>query len=104
MKRLFSLLFLLAPLFVPAQLKYPETKKTDVVDDYHGTRVADPYRWLEDDNSEETKAWVTEQNKVTFDYLDNIPYRAQWLKRLEEVNNYPKYSSPSRKHEYFYFS
>ena len=68
------------------------------------SRVADPYRWLEDDWSAETKDWVTAQNKVTFDYLDKIPYRADWLKRLEEINNYPKYSSPSRTNEYFYFS
>ncbi len=104
MKKLFFFLFLSVPVLLTAQLQYPETKKTDVVEDYHGTKVADPYRWLEDDNSEETKAWVKEQNKVTFGYLDNIPYRAQWLKRLEEINNYPKYSSPSRKHEYFYYS
>ncbi|MBP8245070.1 MAG: S9 family peptidase, partial [Chitinophagaceae bacterium] len=64
---------------------------------------ADPYRWLEDDRSEETKAWVTAQNKVTFDILDKIPYRADWQKRLEEINNYPKYSSPSPKSGYYYF-
>ena len=50
---------------------------------YHGVKVPDPYRWLEDDRSDETKQWVTEQNKVTFDYLDKIPYRADWLKRME---------------------
>lgn len=102
-KVIFSFLFLL-PMALVAQLQYPVTKKTDIVEDYHGTKVADPYRWLEDDRSEETKQWVTEQNKVTFGYLDKIPYRADWLKRLEEINNYPKYSSPSRNNEYFYFS
>jgi prolyl oligopeptidase len=103
MKRIFSVLFVLFALLAQAQLKYPETRKTDTVTDYHGQRVADPYRWLEDDRSVETKDWVTAQNKVTFDYLDKIPYRADWLKRLEEINNYPKYSSPSRSNEYFYF-
>src|SRR5688572_15054689 len=106
MKRIL-LLLLLAPSLLFAQLQqlnYPVTKKVDTVTNYHGTQVPDPYRWLEDDHSEETKNWVTEQNKVTFGYLDKIPYRAQWLKRLEEINNYPKYSSPSRKKEYFYFS
>ncbi len=102
-KAIYSFVFLL-PLVVIAQLQYPATKKTEVVEDYHGTKIADPYRWLEDDRSEETKQWVTEQNKVTFGYLDKISYRADWLKRLEEINNYPKYSSPSKKHEYFYFS
>ncbi len=104
MKRIFSLVFLLVPFVLIAQLQYPETKKGDVTDNYHGTKVADPYRWLEDDKSDETKQWVTEQNKITFGYLDKIQYRAQWLKRLEEINNYPKYSSPSRSHDYFYFS
>jgi len=65
MKKIFSLLFLLLPVILVAQLQYPETKKGDVVEDYHGTKIADPYRWLEDDNSEETKAWVQEENKVT---------------------------------------
>lgn len=105
MKKLFSFLFFLSfSLLLKAQLLYPETKKGDVVEDYHGVKIADPYRWLEDDRSEETKQWVTEQNKVTFGYLDKIPYRADWLKRLEEINNYPKYSSPTKKNEYFYFS
>lgn len=103
MKKILSFLLSL-PLVLFAQLQYPETKKGPTVENYHGTNVADPYRWLEDDRSEETKQWVTEQNKVTFGYLDKISYRAQWLKRLEEINNYPKYSSPSKKNEYFYFS
>jgi prolyl oligopeptidase len=104
MKKILSFLFLASPMALIAQWQYPETKKTDTVTDYHGTKIADPYRWLEDDRSEETKQWVTEQNKVTFGYLDKIAYRAQWLKRLEEINNYPKYSSPGKKNEYFYFS
>ncbi len=106
MKKIFSVLFLVLPVWIMAQapIQYPETKKGETVEDYHGTKLPDPYRWLEDDRSEETKQWVTEQNKVTFGYLDKIPYRAQWLKRMEEINNYPKYSSPSRKHEYFYYS
>jgi prolyl oligopeptidase len=87
-----------------AQYKYPETKKETQTDNYFGTNVPDPYRWLEDDKSAATKDWVTEQNKVTFGYLDKIPYRSQWLSRLEEINNYPKYSTPSRKNEYFYYS
>jgi len=102
-KVIFPFLFLL-PLVLTAQLQYPATKKAEVVENYHGTKITDPYRWLEDDRSEETKQWVTEQNKVTFGYLDKISYRADWLKRLEEINNYPKYSSPSKNNEYFYFS
>ncbi len=104
MKRIAIFLLLLAPFLLQAQLQYPSTKKTEVVDNYHGTEVPDPYRWLEDDNSAETKAWVAEQNKVTNSYLEKIPYRAQWLQRLEEISNYPRYSAPSRNNEYFYFS
>ncbi len=103
MKKILVSAMLSIPLLSAAQLIYPETKKVDTVDNYHGTKIPDPYRWLEDDRSEETKQWVAEQNKVTFGYLDKITYRAQWLKRLEEINNYPKYSSPSKKNEYFYF-
>ncbi|RYY50429.1 MAG: S9 family peptidase [Chitinophagaceae bacterium] len=86
-----------------AQHKYPETKKESQTDNYFGTSVADPYRWLENDNSAETKAWVAEQNKVTFGYLDKIPYRKQWFNELEALNNYPKYSSPFRNHDYYYY-
>ena len=105
MKLFLSLsLLTLSSLCTMGQHKYPETRKENQSDNYFGTTVADPYRWLEDDNSAATKAWVTEQNKVTFDYLEKIPYRKQWYSRLEEINNYPKYSSPSRKDEFFYFS
>jgi prolyl oligopeptidase len=104
MKKLFSLLLLLFPVLLSAQLVYPETKKTDVKEDYHGTTVADPYRWLEDDNSEETKKWVQAQNEVTNAYLSSIPDREKVKKRLEELWNYPRYGSPSKKGEYYYFS
>src|SRR5258705_870655 len=103
MTRFLLFLLLTCPYWLFGQLQYPKTKKTDVVDNYNGTTVADPYRWLEDDNSEETKAWVKEQNKVTFTYLEKIPYRAQWLARMEELNNYPKYTAPSRNNEYYYY-
>ncbi|WP_225309422.1 prolyl oligopeptidase family serine peptidase [Larkinella humicola] len=84
-------------------LNYPKTRKTDQVDDYHGTKVADPYRWLEDDRSAETGAWVKAQNAVTFGYLEQIPYRKQLEKRLEQIINYPRFSAPGRKQEWFYF-
>jgi len=87
-----------------AQYSYPTTRKVDTVDTYFGTKVPDPYRWLEDDRSADTKAWVEAENKVTFGYLDQIPYRKPWLQRLEELNNYPKYTTPSRNNEYYYFS
>lgn len=85
-------------------IKYPETKKGDVVDDYFGTKVADPYRWLEDDNAPEVAAWVEAQNKVTFGYLDTISYRPQLRKRLEKLLNYPRYGAPYRRGENFFFS
>ncbi|MFT3679732.1 MAG: prolyl oligopeptidase family serine peptidase [Ferruginibacter sp.] len=86
-----------------AQVKYPLTKKVKQVDDYFGIKVEDPYRWLEDDNSDETKAWVSEQNKVTGSYLTSIPFRDKIKKRLEEMWNYPKYSSPFKQGSYYYF-
>jgi prolyl oligopeptidase len=86
-----------------AQFTYPVTKKVDTVDTYFGTKVPDPYRWLEDDRSAETKAWVEAQNKVTFGYLESIPHRGQWLDRLVALTDYPKYSAPSRNNEYYYF-
>ncbi len=86
-----------------AQIKYPATKKVNQADNYFGTVIADPYRWLEDDNSAETKAWAKDQNKVTDDYLSKIPYRAAVRKRLEEMWNYTKYSSPFKEGDYYYF-
>lgn len=85
------------------ELQYPQTRKVDQVDDYHGTKVADPYRWLEDDNSAETAKWVEAENKVTFGYLDKIPYRAEVKKRLEQLYNYPKYTAPFRKGELLFY-
>lgn len=86
------------------RISYPETRKMDTVDSYFGMKVADPYRWLEDDNSDETKAWVTAQNKVTFGYLNQIPERAQLRGRLTELWNYERYGAPfKRGGKYFYF-
>src|SRR2546423_10878416 len=81
---------------------YPETKKGDIVDDYFGTKVADPYRWLEDDRAPEVAAWVEAQSKVTFAYLDQIPYRAAVKDRLMKLYNYPKYGAPARRGEWFF--
>ncbi len=85
-------------------IAYPVTEKVDVVDDYFGTKVADPYRWLEDDKAEKVKAWVEAQNKVTFGYLEKIPFRQAIRKRLTEIYNYPRYSAPVRAGEYYFFS
>jgi len=89
---------------VAQQLQYPVTKKVDQADDYHGTKVADPYRWLEDDTSAATAAWVKAENDVTFPYLDAIPFRRQMQDRVVALNKYPKYSSPSHKGPYYFFS
>ena len=86
------------------KLTYPETRRVNVVDTYFGTKVPDPYRWLEDDNSPEVAAWVEAENKVTFGYLDKIPYRAQLKDRLTKLLNYPKYSAPSRRGDWFFFT
>ena len=83
---------------------YPVTKKGDVIDDYFGTKVPDPYRWMEDDRSEETASWVAEQNKLTFGYLEKIPFRAEIKNRLEKMWNFEKFTAPYRKGEYTYYS
>jgi len=82
---------------------YPITRAVDQVDDYFGTPVPDPYRWLEDDNSEETAAWVAAQNEVTFGYLAGIPYRAALKERLQAIYNYPRFSAPYRRGDRFFF-
>jgi prolyl oligopeptidase len=88
---------------VAQPFQYPTAKKVDQVDVYHDVRVPDPYRWLEDDNSPETAAWVEAENKITFPYLERIPYRQQLQARVKELNNYAKYTSPSRKGPYVFF-
>ncbi|MCT8339296.1 prolyl oligopeptidase family serine peptidase [Flavobacteriaceae bacterium TK19130] len=82
---------------------YPETKKVDTVDTYFGTEVQDPYRWLEDDMSEETADWVQRQNKVTFGYLENIPFRDKLKERLSTLWNYEKVGAPFKEGDYSYF-
>ncbi len=84
-------------------VNYPTTKKVDQVDKYHDTDIKDEYRWLEDDNADDTKAWVGEQNKVTKGYLDQIPFRKKIRERYEELFNYPKLSSPFKAGDYYFF-
>lgn len=87
-----------------SKIHYPTAKKTDTVDVYFGHQVADPYRWLEDDNSPETEAWVEAENKITFDYLSKIPFRNKLEEHLKEIWNYPKYRVPFKKgNRYFLF-
>ncbi len=84
---------------------YPETKMdSSIVEDHFGTSVADPYRWLENDTTAETAAWVKAQNEVTFGYLSKIPFRDKLKSRITELVNYPKYGSPFRAGEYYFFS
>ena len=84
--------------------KYPETRKDNVVDDYFGTKVADPYRWLENDTSAETSAWVEAQRETTSKYLNSLPYRNEIRQRLSELMNYEKFGCPSvRNGKYYYF-
>ncbi|HYE19839.1 MAG TPA: prolyl oligopeptidase family serine peptidase [Tepidisphaeraceae bacterium] len=78
-------------------IKYPPTDKVDQVDDYHGVKVSDPYRWLEDDNAEKTKAWVIAQNAVTFDYLAKIPHRTAIRDRMLKLVNYERFGLPSKR-------
>jgi len=83
---------------------YPVSKKDNVVDDYFGTKVPDPYRWLECDTCQDVKQWIIEQNKVTFGYLEKIPFREKLKKRITELYNYPRQSTPFKKgNRYFYF-
>ncbi len=84
-------------------LTYPQTKKVDTVDTYFGVKVPDPYRWLENDTSAEVKAWVEAQNKVTFTYLNQIPFRQALKDRLTRLFNYPKQTAPFRKGNYYFY-
>ena len=109
MRTLCSSILLSVILFVSVhaqeqKIKYPVAKKVDHVDDYHGIKVADPYRWLEDTNSKETADWVEAENKVTEEYLSKIPFRDALRKKLTDLWNYEKYSAPSKHGSYYIYS
>lgn len=107
-KTTFALLLaavLTAPAIARAQtVKYPETKKVDVAEDYHGTRVNDPYRWLEDQNGAETAAWVKTENAVTFPYLNALPERDKIKKRITDLWNYARFSTPFKEGGQYFFN
>lgn len=85
------------------KLSYPETAREDVTDNYFGTEVAEPYRWLENDTSAATGEWVIAQNELTYSYLDNIKFRPALKERLTKIFDYPKYGSPFKKNDKYYF-
>ena len=95
---------LIRAMMKPDKIAYPATEREGVADNYFGTTVADPYRWLEDDNSERTAAWVKAQNKTTFDYLDRLPARKAIRERLTQLWNYPTESAPVKRGEWYYVS
>lgn len=86
------------------RLSYPPTRKADQVDHYHGTAVPDPYRWLEDDLSDETAEWVAAQNRLTFGYLDQIPFRDALRRRMTQLVDYPRSSAPEQKGPWLLFA
>lgn len=90
--------------FAQNKIQYPETKKGETVDVYFDTKVSDPYRWLEDDKSAETGAWVKAQNEVTYAYLDKIPFRDELKKRMEKLWNYEKIGAPYKEGKFTYYS
>src|SRR5690348_17591664 len=90
-------------IFMTKNYDYPPARKSDQVDDYHGVKVADPYRWLEDLDSAETRAWVEAENKLTFGFLESIPQRNGIKERLTKLWNYEKYGIPFKEgNRYFY--
>ncbi|MCZ2156902.1 MAG: prolyl oligopeptidase family serine peptidase [Bryobacterales bacterium] len=93
----------LSPAWLPAQIQYPATAKVEHTDIYHGVKVADPYRWLEDADSPETAAWVKAENAVTNAYFSAIPYREELRNRLRQLYDYPKYGIPVRRGEYYFY-
>mgnify|MGYP001341165280 FL=1 len=84
--------------------QYPNTRRDDTEDIYHGTKVTDPYRWLEDTESEETANWVEAQNKVTFDYLRNISTRQPIVDRLTSLWNYERFGRPFKRGDFYFYS
>jgi len=104
MRKLAMALAITTALSAQTPLTYPLTRKADVVDDFFGTKVADPFRWLEDDNSAETKAWVEAQNKVTYGYLEQIPQRAKIRERITKLWDFEKYSAPFKRGKRYFYS
>lgn len=103
----FSIALMISDLAYPqdsaSNLLYPKSKVVDQIDDYHGTKINDPFRWLEDVDSQDTKNWVGEQNKLTFEYLESIPARARFKQRLTELWNFERYGLPRQYgNTYFY--
>src|SRR5688500_2886970 len=86
--------WLLQVQFVPQSIRYPETRKVEVVDEYHGTKVPDPYRWLEDLNSPEVASWVAQQNALTDAYLNGRPEAAHFRRRIARLWNFRKTNLP----------
>ena len=86
----------------PKKIIYPETRKDNVEEDYFGTKVKDPYRWLENDHSEETKKWVDKQIAVTQSYLNKIPFRGKIKKRFESLMKYPREGAPFKRGDYYF--
>ena len=105
MKKILTIATIASTLTMSAQTNnnYPITKKIDHVDTYFNESINDPYRWLEDDRSAETEAWVKAQNEVTFDYLEKIPYRNKLKARMEKLWNYEKISAPFKEGKYTYY-
>jgi len=104
--KIYSLLFIVLFSFSCSQqsLKYPPTRKDNTTDSYFGTHVSDPYRWLEDDRSEETMEWVKVQNELTFRYLEKIPFREKIKNRLTELQNFPRMGAPWKEGKYYFYS
>ena len=97
------MLFILMVYNKQSSYDYPKTRKVDSVDVYHGVSIADPYRWLENDQSIETARWVKKQNRITNKFLKKIPYREKIKGRLTELNDYKKFSIPFQEGDKYYF-
>jgi prolyl oligopeptidase len=104
MKPLLIGLLMLISAALAGTIPYPNTRKTDVADTYHGVQVGDPYRWLEDDNAPETTAWVEAQNKITFGFLDSIQKRPAIRERLKDLWNYERFGAPRKEGGRYFYS
>ena len=100
---LFIVLIIIISSCQKSPVKYPETRKDSTSDVYFGVEVKDPYRWLEDESSNETRQWIQDQNKVTFEYLSKIPYRDKIKNRLTRILDYERISTPVYKGGYYFF-